>query len=409
MKAAASTIDLTNRVAELAGRESTLVFAIGFWLALIQISIAASQIVLAFALLLWLYQLATGRAEVVRLPLDWPLGLFALFSIGSAVFSFDPTESFSAVKKLTLLAVPYLLVSAIRRKTTLTLERLVLVLIVVANVCALFALWQYFFGELGDLHHRIRGFMSHYMTFSGLLMGVSVLALAQLLFTRQRRTFLIASLAILLAALTLSLTRSAWIGMLVSASLLCFLRDRRLLVAVPILLIGTFALVPSGVQTRVRTLIEPDRSGRDRVYMMRSGLEISASHPWFGVGPNLVQSVYPIYRLEGAPELQNIHLHNNVLQIAAERGLPGLAAWLWLITLGIAETVKSFRRWPAGTRERALTAGSLALLVAGMTAGLFEYNFGDSEFLMLFLFAMVIPIILKRNSLESRQEGGRVS
>ena len=236
-----------------------------------------------------------------------------------------------------------------------------------------------------------------------------LLALAQLLFTRQRRTFLIASLAILLAALTLSLTRSAWIGMLVSASLLCFLRDRRLLVAVPILLIGTFALVPSGVQTRVRTLIEPDRSGRDRVYMMRSGLEISASHPWFGVGPNLVQSVYPIYRLEGAPELQNIHLHNNVLQIAAERGLPGLAAWLWLITLGIAETVKSFRRWPAGTRERALTAGSLALLVAGMTAGLFEYNFGDSEFLMLFLFAMVIPIILKRNSLESRQEGGRVS
>ena len=321
MKAAA-TIEGTNRLAELAGRESTLVFAIAFWLALIQISIAASQIVLAFALLLWLYQLATGRTEVVRLPLDWPLGLFALFSIGSAVFSFDPNESFSAVRKLTLLAVPYLLVSAIRRKTTLTLERLVLVLIVVANVCALFALWQYYFGELGDLHHRIRGFMSHYMTFSGLLMGVSVLALAQLLFTRQRRTFLIASLTILLAALTLSLTRSAWIGMLVSASLLCFLRDRRLLVAVPILLIGTFALVPSGVQTRVRTLIEPDRSGRDRMYMMRSGLEISANHPWFGVGPNLVQSVYPIYRLEGAPELQNMHLHNNVLQIAAERGLP---------------------------------------------------------------------------------------
>ena len=71
--------------------------------------------------------------------------------------------------------------------------------------------------------------------------------------------------------------------------------------------------------------------------------------------------------------------------------------------------VKSFRRWPAGTRERALAAGSLALLVAGMTAGLFEYNFGDSEFLMLFLFAMAIPNILERNSPESRQGEGRVS
>ena len=104
-----------------------------------------------------------------------------------------------------------------------------------------------------------------------------------------------------------------------------------------------------------------------------------------------------------------MHLHNNVLQIAAERGLPNLAAWLWLITMGIAGTVKSFRRWPAGTGERALAAGALALLVAGMTAGLFEYNFGDSEFLMLFLFAMTNPIILDRHSPEGRQGEGRVS
>jgi O-antigen ligase len=408
VKATALTLRGTNRVAELAGRESTLVFAMGFWLALIQVSIAASQIVLAFVLVLWLYQLATGRAEVARLPLDWPIGFFALFSIASAAFSFDPTESFGAVRKLFLLTVPYLLVSGIHRKPTLTLERFVLVLIVVADVCALLALWQYFVGDLGDINHRIRGFMSHYMTFSGLLMGVSVLALAQLLFARQRRIFLVASLTVILTALTLSLTRSAWIGMLVSASLVCFLRDRRLLVAVPILLIGTFALVPDSVRTRARTLIEPDRSGRDRVYMMRSGFDIAATHPWLGVGPNMVPFVYPIYRLEGAPELQNIHLHNNVVQIAAERGLPCLAAWIWLIALGIAGTSQSFRGSPPGTRERALAAGSLALLVAGMTAGLFEYNFGDSEFLMLFLFAIAIPIVLHRNA-QGGHRGGTVS
>jgi O-antigen ligase len=119
----------------------------------------------------------------------------------------------------------------------------------------------------------------------------------------------------------------------------------------------------------------------------------------------MVSSVYPIYRREGAPELQNIHLHNNVVQIAAERGLPCLAAWLWLITLGFAGTIQSFRAWPPGTRERALAAGSLALLVAGMMAGLFEYNFGDSEFLMLFLFAIAIPIVLERNAQEAPRRG----
>jgi O-antigen ligase len=142
--------------------------------------------------------------------------------------------------------------------------------------------------------------------------------------------------------------------------------------------------------------------------MMRSGFDIAATHPWLGVGPNMVPFVYPIYRLEGAPELQNIHLHNNVVQIAAERGLPCLAAWIWLIALGIAGTSQSFRGSPPGTRERALAAGSLALLVAGMTAGLFEYNFGDSEFLMLFLFAIAIPIVLHRNA-QGGHRGGTVS
>jgi O-antigen ligase len=415
VKAAAGTLSGTHRLAELAGRESTLVFAIGFWLALIQISIAASQIVLTFVLLLWLYQLAVGKAEMVRLPLDWPLGLFAVFSIASAIFSFEPAESFASVKKLTLLAVPYLMVSAVRR--TSTLERLVLVLIVVADIGALFALWQYFFGDLGDINHRIRGFMSHYMTFAGLLMGVSVLAFAQLLFhpgntrtqKRGRRAFLSASLVLILVALALSLTRSAWIGVLVSASLLCFLRDKRLLIGIPILLFAAAALVPKDVEMRVRSFVRPDRSGRDRVYMLQSGLQMSANHPWFGVGPNMVKTVYPIYRLKGAPQLQNIHLHNNVVQIAAERGIPCLAAWTWLMAVGIWWSIKAYRHTPSESSERALSAGVLALLVAGMTAGLFEYNFGDSEFLMLFLLAMAIPITLERNRTTASPAKGATS
>ncbi len=408
MKAAASTLSGTGRLAELARRESTLVFAIGFWLSLIQISIAASQIVLTFVLLLWLYQLAAGKAELVGLPLDWPLGLFAVLSIASAGFSFEPGESFASMKKLTLLAIPYVIVSVVRR--TSTLKRLVLVLIIVADLGALFALWQYFFSELGDINHRIRGFMSHYMTFSGLLMGVGVLAFAELLFGRRRRVFLVASLVMILVALALSLTRSAWFGVLVGFSLVCFLRERRLLIGMPILLIGAMLLVPSDVEKRVRSLVRPDRSSRDRMYMLKSGLQMTAHHPWFGVGPNMVQSVYPVYRLEGAPQLQNIHVHNNVIQIAAERGLPCLAAWVWLMVVGITVSIKSYRaatpggRAPPENSARGLAAGALALMVAGLTAGLFEYNFGDSEFLMLFLFSMAIPLVLERNRTAMTQD-----
>jgi hypothetical protein len=37
----------------------------------------------------------------------------------------------------------------------------------------------------------------------------------------------------------------------------------------------------------------------------------------------------------------------------------------------------------------------LAVLTAVLTAGLFEYNFGDSEVLMLFMFLVSIPYGMK--------------
>ena len=49
-----------------------------------------------------------------------------------------------------------------------------------------------------------------------------------------------------------------------------------------------------------------------------------------------------------------------------------------------------WRRFAAGA-QRPLAAAALATIVALLTAGLFEYNFGDSEVLMLFLLIITIP------------------
>ena len=386
---------MTNRLAALASKHSSLVYAVGLWLALIQISIAASQIVLTAVLLLWIYQITTGAQKPVRLPLDVPLGLFVIFSLLSAWFSFDPTTSFADSKKLLLFSVPYLVVSTFRRHSSL--EKMILLLIIVADVAALVSLGQYFFGELGGLNHRIRGFMSHYMTFSGLLMGVGVLTLAEILFREKRRLFLLGSLGLILTVLLLSLTRSAWVGISAAAGLLLFLRDRRLLMALPALVLAVAVVVPTDVQTRFRSFIRPDRSGQDRYYMLQSGFRMSTNHPWFGVGPDMVSLVYPIYKVKGAPHQENVHLHNNLAQIAAERGFPCLAAWLWLMACFLVESVRAYRHSYGNRRERALAAGALGVLVSGLVAGLFEYNFGDSEYLMLFLFVMAIPFLLERN------------
>ena len=59
--------------------------------------------------------------------------------------------------------------------------------------------------------------------------------------------------------------------------------------------------------------------------------------------------------------------------------------------LGI-DLLRSFRT----SKAPVLAGAGLAALVAMMAAGLFEYNFGDSEFLMLFLLLVTLPFAAAR-------------
>jgi hypothetical protein len=81
------------------------------------------------------------------------------------------------------------------------------------------------------------------------------------------------------------------------------------------------------------------------------------------------------------------------MQIAAERGLPALAVWLWFLGLVTLDLVRSFRIG----RDRVLAATGLAVIVSMLAAGFFEYNFGDSEFLMLFLLLITLPFAAARD------------
>jgi O-antigen ligase len=80
------------------------------------------------------------------------------------------------------------------------------------------------------------------------------------------------------------------------------------------------------------------------------------------------------------------------LQIAAERGLPALGVWLWFIVTLARDFIRKVRTSPGGSLATAALAGLVAMLAAGM----FEYNFGDSEFLMLFLVLITLPYAADR-------------
>jgi O-antigen ligase len=178
------------------------------------------------------------------------------------------------------------------------------------------------------------------------------------------------------------------------ALFLVFFKPRYFLVLAPLLLI-LFLLAPSVVRTRVLSIVDlHDDSNRDRIYMVYSGLRIFQDHPWTGVGSNNIEKVIAgnerRYRHPEAKKI-NMHLHNNFLQILAERGIFALASFFLVCVLIIWQLLKKLAKRTGAWRS--ITAGVLFAFIGFLVAGMFEYNFGDSEIKFMLFYFLCLPFL----------------
>jgi O-antigen ligase len=353
--------------------------------AALQFSIAIAQSLLTIAVVCWA-TVVLIRHERVDVPrFFWPLLAYAGLTLVSAVFSAQPRVSLVDTKQLVLFVIVPLTYRFARGSRSATL---VTVVVTVAAASAALGIVQYGILQYDQLGMRVRGTLGHWMTYSGLLMLVICAALARVLFGKRDRLWAALVMPALVVAVTLTFTRSAVVGVCAAAALLLCLRDFRLLAVLPIVGALLFAFEPAPVTKRfISTFDLTDPNTRDRLAMLREGVHMVRDHPLVGVGPNMVEVLYPEYRDPEAVQPINPHLHNVPMQIAAERGLPAVAVWLWFFVVLVVDLVRRFRQ----DRDRMLAAAALAAAAAMLTAGLFEYNFGDSEFLMLFLVLITLP------------------
>ncbi len=357
----------------------------------IQFSIAAGQILTAIAAACWVVTIVAGRERASVPRMFWPLLAYAAFTLISAAFSPQPRISLADCKQLVLFA---LVPMAYRFLTGSKAHTLVSVVVSLGAAAAAIGIFQYAILHYDSLGQRPQGTLGHYMTYSGLLMLVIGAALARILFGRGERTWALLVMPALLVAVSLTFSRNAWVGACAAAALLFLLKDFRLLAVLPVVAAILFGIAPTQVNARFNSIFNlKDPTTRDRIAMMREGGHMIQDHPLLGVGPNMVERVYPAYRVPEAVEKVNQHLHNVPLQIAAERGLPALLAWLSFVAILLIDLARSFH---AG-QQRFLAAVALAAVVSMFAAGMFEYNFGDSEFLMLFLMLVTLPFAAGRH------------
>jgi O-antigen ligase len=362
---------------------------LGF-VASLQVSIALANMLLAATLVSWAAILVRDRERPAAPVFFFPLLAYAAITLVASVFSLDPLVSIVDSKQLVLFAVVPAVYDLARGHRAATV---IDVVVTVGAASAAFGIIQYGMLHYDTLRLRPQGALTHYMTYSGVLMLVICAAVSRLVFGSRDRTWPALVMPALVVALALTLSRNAWVGACVAVGLLLILRDLRLSALLPVVIGLLFALAPDGVTNRMMSMFDVrDPTNQDRLAMAEVGARIIAADPLTGVGPNMVPRVYEQYRPPYAINGTNPHLHNVPLQIAAERGIPALAIWSWFV---VALFVGLFRLFRQGG-DRVLTATALAAVVAMLAAGLFEYNFGDSEFLMLFLVLVTLPFAALR-------------
>lgn len=198
---------------------------------------------------------------------------------------------------------------------------------------------------------------------------------------------LAAWLAVVGLASVLSFSRGAWLGLAAAAVVITLLHSRRTagfalvgsLLAAAVLFLGSVNLLPAAVSQRFSTITDDVRifdaravevtdanfAVVERMAHWQAAWDMFYARPWLGWGAGNYPAAYPQFRLAGWKEDLG-HAHNVFLNVAAEMGLVGLAAYLIFLVCALLVCWQAARSAPAPL-ARAIALGVLGVLVAKIT------------------------------------------
>ena len=203
------------------------------------------------------------------------------------------------------------------------------------------------------------------------------------------------TLALCLAAMGMTYSRSSWLGLALAAVVFLCLMDWRFLPAMVVLGLCAVPFLPESILNRILTIGNmQDSSARYRIAIYEDTGRLLKDYGVTGVGlgsdvmgrvfrhyPTLYDGNYPI------------HTHNNYLQMWGEVGFFGLLAFLGLLLSQIKEGLRAFARTDKELRR--ILAAALGAFVGILAIGLVEYTwfYPRNMFLFWFLFGVIAAAV----------------
>ena len=390
---ASRALELANRLAFCSAGLSLIVLPVGT---------APFEILFAVSLAACAAGMVLSRSQPA--PRWWPGALTLIVAaFVSSLLALDPSRSLRLWAKLLylLLALPVLRLRA-------RPDRIAMVFVVFAGVVALHSLvamaaWLRWGGEVRTEIDYLQ------------LAQMAVMALALVVpiaadhgMNRGLRLAACVCALVLATHCVLSGSRAALlcVGILALAELLR--RSRRAALLLPLLFYLVYWGLPESRRERIRDALvvedadqDPPSSLRMRLDMARTGFKIAVDRPAFGVGLDGVRLVYDAYKVgslrddppasQGRRHRKWSNLHDDYVQIAAELGFVGLAAYLWFVALVL-------RGPPAAASDMAsLARGARLAIWLYLVGGLFYKCFLNFYPWRIFVLLVAFDDALRRH------------
>ncbi|MBI5749196.1 MAG: O-antigen ligase family protein [Nitrospinae bacterium] len=396
------------------------------------ISISATQIALSIILLSWIILMVIEKRLIfAQTPLNYPFLIYFCIVITAALLGIDFSHSAKAIHKLWIALTFFAMLTFI--EDIRMVKRLIYILLIVTSITSIYGVLQHIFPGLDIARPEGRkvvqwtaeggvastGFFDHHMTYGGFLLLVFSLSfslsLSRVQQTVKNKHFFSLHTALpsilIFAGLISSMTRNAWMGAVFAVIFIVILKVKRKIIAFSVigsifLFLTAYCLMPTAYSlqsplfNRFKSIFNIS-ANIERLYIWKGTIDMIMEHP-FGVGMDNYSKAINDYRGKYSHKFSDgsdAHAHNTILTQAAEHGIFGLAAFLWIWIVFFREGVKlhlSLLNTPNSEPHTSIILGGLGAVAGFHLAGMFENNFGDAEVATMMWFIVGLIFLMRK-------------
>jgi len=205
------------------------------------------------------------------------------------------------------------------------------------------------------------------------------------------KIFCIVLFVVAFGCLGLTYSRGAWVGFILSLAIFSGINRRAFLFFTLIIIIFLSIFYPR--LTKERNPINDKLSflyENNRLNYWKRASDIIKDYPLFGCGLNTYALV-----VEGYSVGWGGYPHNSYLQMAAETGLVGIAAFLWILFVLFRDSLRALRRMKI-QNNKMLFVGFLMGLLGFLIHSFFDTNFYSVQLGSLMWIVMGVIIALQK-------------